>query len=182
MDAEGLRRAWFQAEQLLVEPGRIGLALRSRSLTSVCGRTRRRLPRGRDRGRPYRRGRRRGLRLVRNARARSRSRCSAPFTASSSIPTLRAAERDRREIARVERRDGVERRGERERPAFFDVHVAHVGRVHRFDAAFAQRIVHRARDQVVRDVVEDLVLEALLDDARRRLAGTESGDARLACE
>ena len=30
------------------------------------------------------------------------------------------------------------------------------------------------------DVVEDLILEALLDDARRRLAGAEAGDARLA--
>ena len=49
-----------------------------------------------------------------------------------------------------------------------------------FDPALAQRIVDRARNQIVRDVVEDLILEALLDDARRRLAGPEAGNARLA--
>jgi hypothetical protein len=32
----------------------------------------------------------------------------------------------------------------------------------------------------VRDVVKDLILEALLDDAGGRLAGPEAGDARLA--
>jgi hypothetical protein len=32
----------------------------------------------------------------------------------------------------------------------------------------------------VRDIVEDLILEALLDDAGRRLAGPEAGDARAA--
>ena len=44
-----------------------------------------------------------------------------------------------------------------------------------FDAALAQRLVHGARDQVVRDVVQDLLLEALLDDLGRRLAGRKPG-------
>ena len=58
--------------------------------------------------------------------------------------------------------------------------VAHVRRVDGLHAPLAQRIVDGARDQIVRDVVKDLLLEALLDDARRRLAGPEAGDARLA--
>src|SRR5262249_55539053 len=66
-----------------------------------------------------------------------------------------------------------------ERLPLFDVHVAYVRRVDRLEPPFAQRIVDGARDEVVRDVVQDLVLEALLDDARRRLAGTEAGHARL---
>src|SRR5262249_59101077 len=37
-----------------------------------------------------------------------------------------------------------------------------------------------ARDQIVGDVMENLILEALLDDPRRRPAGTEPGDACLA--
>ena len=55
------------------------------------------------------------------------------------------------------------------------MHVADVRRVDRLDAALAQRVVDGARDQVVRDVVEDLILEALLDDARRHLAGRNPG-------
>ena len=69
----------------------------------------------------------------------------------------------------------VERRGERQRLAFLERHVPDVGRVDRLEAALAQRLVDRARNQIVRDVVEDLILEALLDDARRRLARPEPG-------
>ena len=110
--------------------------------------------------------------------ARSRSRCSAVSTASSSTRAAAALQRDRREVAGVERRQRVERRREGERLTLFDVHVADVRRVDRLDAALAQRFVDGARDEVVRDVVQDLVLEALLDDARRRLARPEAGDAR----
>jgi hypothetical protein len=91
----------------------------------------------------------------------------------------RALQRDRGQIAGLERRHGVEGRRERQRPPFLDRHVAHVRRVDRFHSAFAQRIVDRARNQVLGHVVEDLILEALLDDARRRLAGAEAGDPRL---
>ncbi len=38
----------------------------------------------------------------------------------------------------------------------FDAHVADVRRVDRFDAALPQRIVDGARNQIVRDVVQDL--------------------------
>ena len=98
----------------------------------------------------------------------------------STTSVSRSAERDRRQIAGIERRQRIERRGEGERLPFLDVHVAHVGRVDRLEPLLAQRIVHRARDEVVRHVVEDLVLEALLDDARRRLARAEARHARLA--
>ena len=91
-----------------------------------------------------------------------------------------ALERDRRQIARIELRHGVERRDEGQRLPFLDRHVAHVGRVDRLEPLLAQRIVDRARNQIVRDVVKDLILEALLDDARRGLAGPEARDARLA--
>src|SRR5205823_3940489 len=72
-----------------------------------------------------------------------------------------------------------ERRGEGERLAVLDVHVADIGRVDRLESFLAQRVVDGARDQVVRDVVQNLILEALLDDARRRLARTKSGHARF---
>ena len=91
----------------------------------------------------------------------------------------RAPERDRREIAGIEWRDRVERRREGQRLAFFDCHVADVGRVDRLEAALAQRLVDGARNQVVRDVVQDLVLEALLDDAGRCLSRPEAGHPRL---
>src|SRR5262249_366900 len=81
---------------------------------------------------------------------------------------------------RLERGHRVEGRREGERLALFDVHVADIGRVDRLDAALAQRIVDRARNQIVDDVVENLILVALLDDARRRLARAEPGNAGLA--
>ena len=70
-------------------------------------------------------------------------------------------------------------RGERQRLPSSTDDVADVGRVHRLDAALAQRLVDRARDQIVRDVVKDLLAEALLDDVGRRLARAEPGNARL---
>ena len=57
--------------------------------------------------------------------------------------------------------------------------VLHVGRVDRLEPALAQRLVDRARNQVVRDVVENLLAEPLLDEGRRHLALAESGNARL---
>src|SRR6185436_17358709 len=49
----------------------------------------------------------------------------------------------------------------------------------RLHPALPQRVVDGAGDEVVREVVEDLALVALLDDARRRLARTEARHARL---
>ena len=90
-----------------------------------------------------------------------------------------ALERDRASGRRIEFRHGVERRGEGERLSFLDRHLAHVGRVDRLQPLLAQRVIDRTRDQIVRDVVEDLILEALLDDARRRLAGRNPGTRAL---
>ena len=90
-------------------------------------------------------------------------------------PCRRPVQRDRRVVARLERRhrsnDAVNVSG----LALLDLHVADVGRVDRLDAPLAQRFVDRARNEVVGDVVQDLLLEALLDDTGRRLAGPEPG-------
>ena len=52
--------------------------------------------------------------------------------------------------------------------------VPDVRRGDRLEAALAQRLADDARNQVVRDVVQDLVPVALLDDGRRHLAGPET--------
>ena len=127
-----------------------------------------------------RRDRRRGLRPARSAPPRSRSRCIASCTASSLIAfearvnaiVLRSPGSNAGTVSN----EAVKVSGW---PSSI-VDVADVGRVDRLEPLLAQRIVDGARDQVVRDVVKDLVLEALLDDARRRLARPEAGDARLA--
>ena len=89
-------------------------------------------------------------------------------------------QRQRRVLARIERRQGVEGRGEGQRLPLFDGHVADVRRVDRLDAPLAQRFVHSGRNQIVRHVVKDLILVALFDHLGRRLAGPETGNARLA--
>ena len=98
----------------------------------------------------------------------------------------RVVDRDRRalegncgEVAGVERRHRVERRGERQRLTFFNRDVADIRCVHRLHPLLAQRVVDGTRDEVVGDVMEDLILEALLDHTRGRLAGAESRNARL---
>ena len=90
----------------------------------------------------------------------------------------RTIQGDRGELARVERRYRVERRRERQRLTFFERDVADIGRVDRLDAALAQRVVDGARNKVVRDVVKNLILEPLLDDARRRFAWPETRNLR----
>src|SRR4029079_12910620 len=90
----------------------------------------------------------------------------------------RLAQLQRAVVARIERRHGLEIRRELQRLAFLDEHVADVRSVYRLDAPLAQRVVHGARDQVVRDVMEDLIAEALADDLRRHLAGTKARDPR----
>ena len=84
------------------------------------------------------------------------------------------------QIARIERRHRFDGRRERERLPFVDGHVGDVGRVHRFDAALGERFFDRLGNQPVHHVVVDLVAEALLDHRGRGLAGTETGQARLA--
>ena len=84
-----------------------------------------------------------------------------------------ARERQGGVVAGFKWRHRVERRRKRERLVLFDVDVADVRRVDGFHAAFPQRVVHGPRNQVVREVVKNFALVALLDDTRRRLAGTE---------
>ena len=83
-----------------------------------------------------------------------------------------------RVVARIDRRHRLEARGELQRLSFLDDDILDVRRVDRFDAALAQRLVHGARDQPMRDVVKDLVAEPLAHDFRRHLAGPEARDAR----
>ena len=92
----------------------------------------------------------------------------------------RPPKRDGRELAGIEDRDRVERRGEGQRLPLFNRNVPHVGRVDRLHAALAQRIVDGAGNQIVRDVMQDLILVALLDDAGRRFARPEARHAHLA--
>ena len=61
-----------------------------------------------------------------------------------------------------------------------DRHVADVRWLDSFDAPFSQRIVDGVRNQIVRDVVKNLALVPLFDDARGRLAGPESRNPRAA--
>ena len=92
----------------------------------------------------------------------------------------RSPQRDRGIVTWLERRHRVERRGEGQWLSGFDRDVADVRRVDRFNAALPEDIADDSRNQILGDIVEDLVLEALLDDARRRLAWTEARDFRRA--
>jgi hypothetical protein len=81
-------------------------------------------------------------------------------------------------VARLDRRHGFERRGERERLALLDDHVADVRRVDGLHATLAQRFVDRAGDEPVRDIVQDLIAEPLPDDLGGHLARPKPGNAR----
>ena len=96
-------------------------------------------------------------------------------TASSSTPRRRPPKRNRREVARLEGRQCVERCREGERLVFVDAHIADVRRVDRLHAALAQRVIDRARDQIVRDVVQDLVLKRCLTTRAGALPGRKPG-------
>ena len=182
VDREGLDRARLEAEQLVVESRRVGGRAELDADTLVTSGARAvavRLRAVRDRPARCRRARCRGLRPARSAPRDARSRSSASATASSSIAARRrAAARSSSRSPGSNARDRVERRGEGQRLACLDRDVADVRRVDRLDAALAQRVADRARNQIVRDVVQDLILEALLDDAGRRLARAE---ARALC-
>ena len=87
--------------------------------------------------------------------------------------------RDRRQVAGIERRDGLDGGGEGERLPLVNRDVGDVGRVHRLDAALGERRFDSLGDHPVHHVVVDLIAEPLLDDRRRRLARTEAGEAGL---
>ncbi len=78
-----------------------------------------------------------------------------------------------------ERGDRVERGVERQRPAGFKSDVPHVGCVDRFQPLLAQRIVDRTRNQIVRDVVQDLVLKRCLMTRAGALPGRKPGTRAL---
>ena len=90
------------------------------------------------------------------------------------------AQGDRSVIAGVDRRHRLEEGAELERLALLDDHVLNVRRIHRLETPFPERFVHGARNQVLGDIMQDLVTEALPDQLRRDLARTESGNARRA--
>ncbi len=71
---------------------------------------------------------------------------------------------------------------ERQRLALFEHDVLDVRRGDRLEAALAQRLADEPRNQVVRDVVQDLVLVALPDDGRRHLARPETRARARTCE
>ena len=114
-----------------------------------------------------------------NFAARSRSRCSVWSTASSATGRRRPRSAMRGQIAGVERRHGLDRGRERQRLALFSATSLMFGRVDRLDAALLQRLVDGARDQAVHHVVEDLIAEALLDDASPAPCPAGTRDPRL---
>ena len=85
---------------------------------------------------------------------------------------------DARVVPGIDRRHRVERRGELQRLTLFDDDIANVGCVDRLDSALPQRIVHRAWDETVRNVVQDLIAEPLADDLGRHLSRTEAWNPR----
>src|SRR5678815_2373261 len=87
--------------------------------------------------------------------------------------------RQRAEIARVERGHGLHRRRELQRLSRVPLDVLDVRRIDRLDAALLQRLFDRTRDQPVHHVVEDLVLEALLDDRGGDFPWSEPRNLRL---
>src|SRR5262249_22829726 len=89
----------------------------------------------------------------------------------------RSAHGERGVVTRLEWWNRVERRREGERLTLVDSDVPDVGRIQRRDAPLAECLVDSGRYQIVADVVKDLLLEPLLDDATRRLAGPEAGDS-----
>src|SRR5207248_7100699 len=62
---------------------------------------------------------------------------------------------------------------------FTERNILDVGRRDGLDPAFLQRLFDGARNQVVHHVVMDLLAEALFDDVRGDLAGTEAGQPCL---
>ena len=156
---------------------------RARSLTSLwrVGRCRPASVRSRSTVDRVAVDRRRGLRPARTA-PRGRAAAAAPAsTASSSIATrrpraARSSSRSPGSNGGTVSNDAVKVSGWPSSTVTSRTSGVSTGST----PALAQRVVDRARDEVVRDVVKDLILEALLDDARRRLAGTEAGNARLA--
>ena len=84
-------------------------------------------------------------------------------------------QRDRGKIAWIERRDRLDRGGERHRSAFLERHVLDVGRVDRLDASFPQRFVDGAGNEVVHHVMEDLLPETLLNQVCGALPGRKPG-------
>jgi hypothetical protein len=87
------------------------------------------------------------------------------------------AEREPAVVARIDRRNGLEARCEFERLPLFDDHIADVRRVHRLHASRAQRLVDSAGDEAVGHVVQNLIAEALPHNFGRHLARTESRNA-----
>ena len=94
--------------------------------------------------------------------------------------TGRTRQRDCRVVPRLECRHRIERRGECEGVSLFNRDVADIRRIDGLDAPFPHGIVHGPGNQIVRHIMQDLILEALLDHARWCLARTKAGNACLA--
>jgi hypothetical protein len=92
----------------------------------------------------------------------------------------RPPERQAGVVACFKRRDRVERRRERQRLAFVHSDVAHIRRLDRLHAPLTKGVVYGARNQIVRDVVQNLVAVPLFDDPCGRLPWTKAGNPRAA--
>src|SRR5262245_16946965 len=86
---------------------------------------------------------------------------------------------DGRQITDVKRRNRFNRGRELEGLSLLEPDIFDVRRADPLDTWLLERRVDGARNEPVRHVVEDLFLEALLDQSGRYLPGAEAGDARL---
>ena len=80
-------------------------------------------------------------------------------------------------VARVHRRQRLEGGREGQRPALLDVDVADGRGLQRLHPALAEGLVDGLLDEAFGDLLQDLLVHPLPDQARRRLAGPEAGDA-----
>src|SRR5262249_29484282 len=83
-------------------------------------------------------------------------------------------------VAGLEWRQGVEGSREGQRLTFLHGDVANIWSVDRLNAPFAQCFVDCLRNQVLDNLMEDLFLETLFDDASRRLAWPKPRYSRFA--
>ena len=79
-------------------------------------------------------------------------------------------------VARIDRREGLEVRDERERAALLEHHIFDVRRRHRLQAALPEGVSDQLGNQVVGDVIQDLLPVTLLHHRGGHFTRPEPGD------
>ena len=93
------------------------------------------------------------------------------------VSDLRPSRRDAQAlpVGQLDERQGLEDGLEAHGLALFELHLFYPGRSERLQAPAVELVEDDLVDDRFRRLAEDLVLEALLDDLERHLAGTEAG-------